>query len=200
MLADLLEFVSPWLRPCCSPRSGRRPPTSCSARTVDGETFEGRPLAWTDYEMHLLGRDGRLHTFDPQEAKDAKKTSPNFFGYSVPEMKRELYREFGDALDITTTQHYIVVHPRGGHSDWANRFEELYRSCLAYFRVRGFQPEEPKFPLVAIVYRNRDELQSGRVGQRQVACRPNTLGHYDNTSNRVQLYDVTAGNHERRLV
>ena len=160
--------------------------------TVDGETFEGRPLAWTDYEMHLLGRDGRLHAFNPQEAKDAKKTSPNFVGYSVPEMKRDLYRDFGDALDITATQHYIVVHPRG-RGEWARRFEELYRSFLAYFRVRGFQLEEPKFPLVAIAYRNRDDYNraASAFGDSLPA---NTLGHYDNLSNRVQLFDVTAGN------
>ncbi len=160
--------------------------------TVDGETFEGKPLAWTDDEMYLLGRDGRLHAFHPQEAKDAKKTSPDFAGYSVPEMKRELYREFGDALDITTTPHYIVVHPRGGHSDWAARFEELYRSCLAYFRVRGFQPEEPKFPLVAIVHRNRDDYYRAASASGK-SLPPNMLGHYDNSSNRVQLFDVTAG-------
>src|SRR3990170_5884112 len=88
--------------------------------TVDGETFEGKPLAWTDYEMHLLGRDGRLHDFNPKDAKNAKKTSPHFVGYTIPEMKRELYREFGEGFDIDTTQHYIVIHPRTDHSDWAN--------------------------------------------------------------------------------
>jgi hypothetical protein len=161
--------------------------------TVDGETIEGRPLAWTDDVMHLLGRDGRRHTFDPQAAKDAKKTSPYFYGYSVPEVKRELYREFGDALEITATQHYVVVHPRGEGSEWANRFESLYRSLLAYFRVRGFQPEEPKFPLVAIVHRNRDDYYQAATASGN-SVPPNTLGHYDNLTNRVQLFDVTAGN------
>jgi hypothetical protein len=160
--------------------------------TVDGETFEGKPLAWTDNVMYLLGRDGRKHTFDPQQVKDAERTSPEFYGYSVPEMKRELYKEFGDSLDITATQHYIVVHPREGGGDWANRFEALYRSFLAYFRVRGFQPEEPKFPLVAIVHRNQEEYDrvAAALGDGLI---PNTLGHYDHTSNRVQLFDVTAG-------
>jgi Protein of unknown function (DUF1570) len=159
--------------------------------TVDGETFEGRPLAWTDDVMHLLARDGRLHTFPPHDAKDAKKTSPTFSGYTMQEMKRELYREFGDQLEITTTQHYIVVHPPG-HSDWAQRFEELYRSFLAYFRVRGFEPEEPKFPLVGIVYRNRDDYyRAAAAGGHNLS--PNVLGHYDHLSNRVQLFDVTAG-------
>ncbi len=161
--------------------------------TVDGATFEGQPLAWTDDEMYLLGRDGRLHAFHPQEAKDAKKTSPSFVGYSVPEMKRELYRDFGDSLDITTTQHYIVMHPPGGNSDWAGRFEELYRSCLAYFRVRGFHPEEPKFPLVAIVYRNQADYYRAVSGDGK-SLPPGMLGHYDISTNRVHLFDVTAGN------
>ena len=52
--------------------------------TVDGETFEGRPLAWTDNVMYLLGRDGRLHTFNPHEVKDAKKTSPHFTATPSP--------------------------------------------------------------------------------------------------------------------
>ena len=85
-------------------------------------------------------------------------------------MKRELYKEFGDALDITTTQHYIVVHPRGEGGEWANRFEDLYRSFLAYFRVRGFQLEEPKFPLVAIVYPQSRRLLPRRCRQWHQAC------------------------------
>jgi hypothetical protein len=157
--------------------------------TVDGKTFEGKPLAWTDYEMHLLGRDGRLHDFDPQKAKDARKTGATFVGYSVPEMKRELYRDFGDALDITATKHYIVVHPRGEGDQWANRFEQLYRSCLAYFRVRGFHVEEPKFPLVGIVFRNQDDYRRA-ASANGMNLSDNVLGHYEIDSNRVQLYDV----------
>ena len=161
--------------------------------TVEGETFEGRPLAWTDDQMHVLSRDGQLHSFDPSEAKDAKKTSPNFMGYSMAEMKRDLYRDFGDALDITTTQHYIVVHPRGEGGDWAHRFEDLYRSFLAYFRVRGFKLDEPKFPMVAIVYRNRDDYYRA-ASANGTDLPPGMLGHYDNKTNRVHLFDVTAGN------
>ncbi len=159
--------------------------------TIDGETIEGQPLAWTADNMHLLGRDGRLYEFDPRDAKDAEKTAPRFEPFSMPELKRELYREFGDDLEITTTNHYIVAHPRGGHSDWAARFEELYRWCVGYFRVRGFRPREPEFPLVAIVYRNEAEYYQAAAA-RGTPLPSGMLGHYDD-SNRVYLYDVTAG-------
>jgi Protein of unknown function (DUF1570) len=161
--------------------------------TVDGETFEGRPLAWTDYVMHLLGRDGRLLSFDPHAVKNAKRTSPNFVGYSQQEMKRTLYREFGDAMDITTTQHYIVVHPHGDRSDWASLFEKLYRSFRAYFRVRGFELEDPKYPLVAVVFRNRDEF-SRAAANVLGDLPPGSPGYYSSDSNRVQLFDVTTEN------
>ena len=110
-------------------------------------------------------------------------------------MKRELYREFGDALDITTTQ---ALHRRASArratAIGRNRFEELYRSFLAYFRVRGFQPEEPKFPLVAIVY---PQSRTTTIEPRPTSGNSlptGMLGHYDHDTNRVQLFDVTAGN------
>jgi hypothetical protein len=111
----------------------------------------------------------------------------------MPEMKRELYREFGDALDVTTTQHYIVVHPRGEQDAWAQRFEDLYRWCLAYFRVRGFRPQEPPYPMVAIVYRNQGDYYRAASAS-GTPLMPGTLGHYDLDTNRVYLYDVTNGN------
>ncbi|MGD9635099.1 MAG: DUF1570 domain-containing protein [Pirellulales bacterium] len=159
--------------------------------TVDGETIEGRPLAWTDHSMYLLGRDGQLHTFDPHEAKDAKKTSPNFYGYSSQEMRQRLAKEFGNSMQITTTKHYVVVHPPGAASKWADHFEQLYRSFVAYFRVRGFQLEEPKFPLVAVVFRNKAEFE--RNLQESADNKGGVLlGYYTPTDNRVNTFDITA--------
>lgn len=159
---------------------------------VKGESIEGQPLHWTADEMTLLGRDGQLHKFNPKDAKDAVKTSPHFQAYTMAEMKRELYREFGDDLAITTTPHYIVAHPRGGHSDWAERFEDLYRWCLVYFHVRGFEPREPVYPLVAIVYPNQAEYYRAAAARGE-PMPSGSLGHYDSDSNRVYLFDTTAG-------
>jgi Protein of unknown function (DUF1570) len=159
---------------------------------VNGQTLEGKPLIWSATDMSMLGRDGRLYDFDPREAKNGAKTGPRFIPYTMPEMKRELYRELGQTLDISTTQHYIVVHPRGSKDTWDNRFEDLYRSCIQYFRVRGFTPREPEFPLVAIVYRNQADYFAAASAS-GTPMRPGTLGHYDPSSNRVFLFDVTSG-------
>jgi hypothetical protein len=160
---------------------------------VDGQMLEGKPLSWSQEQVLLLGRDGRLHEFHPKRAKNAQKTSPRFFGYSASEMKAALQSEFDKQFDITTTRHYLVVHPAGERDQWANRFEELYNRFEHYFRVRGFSLNAPPYPLVAIVY--RDEAEYHRHARASgTPMRPNTLGHYDPTSNRVFLFDVTSGN------
>jgi hypothetical protein len=159
---------------------------------VDGQMIEGKPLHWSQQQMLLLGRDGRLHDFNPKLAKEAKKTSPRFFGYSPSEMKTALQQEFDKRFDITTTRHYLVVHPAGERDQWGNRFEDLYNRFEHYFRVRGFKLSAPEYPLVAVVFRNQDEYYKHAAAS-GTPMRPNTLGHYDPTSNRVFLFDVTAG-------
>src|SRR5687768_8816322 len=94
---------------------------------VNGEMLEGRLLNWSSDQMLLLGRDGRLHDFNPKLAKEGKKTSPRFFSYSQSEMKTVLQKEFGKSYDVSATRHYLVVHPAGERDQWANRFEDLYK-------------------------------------------------------------------------
>src|SRR5688572_18337070 len=159
---------------------------------VDGQMLEGKPLSWSAEQMLLLGRDGRLHDFNPKRAKEAQKTSPRFFGYSPSEMKTALQQEFDKRFDISTTRHYLVVHPRGQRDQWANRFEELYNRFEHYFRVRGFKLSQPQFPLVAIVFRDQAEYYRHAEAS-GTPMRPNTLGHYDPESNRVFLFDITSG-------
>jgi hypothetical protein len=161
--------------------------------TVDGEVLEGKPLRWNKQQMFLLSRDGRLYEFNPKLARDAVKTGAQFASYSASEMKLSLEHEFGNRFEVSSIRHFVVVHPRGERDLWAGRFEELYDRFEHYFRVRGFQLEEPLFPLVAIVFRDQDEyLRNAAAGGKPM--HPNTLGHYDPLSNRVFLFDVTAEN------
>ncbi len=158
---------------------------------VDGKMLEGKPLHWSANQMLLLGRDGALYDFNPKLAKEAQKTSPRFFGYSQSEVKGQLQKEFGKQFDVSTTRHYLVVHPQGERDEWANRFEDLYKRFEHYFRVRGFTLDEPPYPLVAIVFRNEADYRrhAEAIGD---PVPPGWLGHYSPSSNRVFLFDSTA--------
>ena len=161
---------------------------------VDGQILEGKPLHWSAAQMLLLGRDGRLYEFNPKLARDAVKTGAHYISYSASEMKVSLEHEFGNRFEVSSIRHYVVVHPRGERDLWAGRFEDLYNRFEHYFRVRGFELDEPAYPLVAVVYRTRDEYMQAAAAS-GTPMHPNTLGHYDPRSNRVFLFDVTAQNH-----
>lgn len=153
------------------------------------EQVEGRPLAWDASTVCLLGRDGRLWQFAPGEATDFRKTSSRFQSYSVSEIRAMLLRELGQAYEVSGTSHYLVAHPRGQRQRWAERFEELYRSLVRYFAVRGFRVEGPPFPLVAVVCPSRAEFVR-RCQVRQTVRGVSIDGTYLLESNRIVLYDA----------
>lgn len=155
---------------------------------VSGRQLEGRPLLWTEEQALLLGRDGHLWSFDPRKGTRLKKSAPRFRGFSQADMRGRLLAEFGRQFEVTGTGHYLVVHPAGQRDVWAGRFEELYRSFVHYFTVRGFQPKSPKYPLVAVVFSDRDRFV-GYSLKKGIRVPSTGLGYYSPTSNRILLYD-----------
>ncbi len=156
--------------------------------TVDGKTFEGRPLAWDDTVVHLLGRDGRLWSFDPDKVTKFKQTAQRFKPYSTSKIRSMLLRELGDGFEVTGTSHYMVAHRKGQRDKWAKRFEDLYRSFVRYFSVRDFKLKEPPFPLIAVVCRDQNEFMR-LTAQRGMSVGRGVMGYYSLKSNRITLFD-----------
>ncbi|HUY36285.1 MAG TPA: DUF1570 domain-containing protein [Pirellulales bacterium] len=158
-----------------------------------GTHIEGAPLVWSERQVEFLDRDGRLWSFAPQEAKQVRRISPSFRGYSAAELRSRLSGELGKSFEISGTGHYLVAHAPGQKDYWSRRFEDLYRSFVHYFSVRGFRLSEPEFPLVAIVFRNqRDFLRYAERDGAKMSSQ--VLGYYSPASNRVSLFDIGGGN------
>ncbi len=164
---------------------------------IDGRSLEGMPLAWTNKQVFLLARDGWLWEFAPGQATRFRKTSSSFTSYSAAEIRARLERELSGRLEVTGTGHYLVAHPKGKGGFWANRFEELYRSCVYYFRRRDLRVRDPEFPLVAIVWPRREDFVRYAATQGS-QVRGDVLGFYSPISNRVTLYDQSAGSSANR--
>ncbi len=158
------------------------------ATDVDGQRFEGRPLFWSQDRVQLMLRDGRLFEFPTTSATNFSKTADHFKSYSAAEVRSRLAAELGQDFEITSTGHYLVAHPKGQRDRWARRFEDLHRQFVHYFTVRGFEVEEPSFPLIAIVWKNQDEYRRHAV-RTGTAVGKNVLGYYSPKTNRVHLYD-----------
>ncbi len=162
------------------------------ATQVDGKKLEGQPLVWDQRQMFMLGRDGALYDFVPREAENSRKIGRGFRGYSIGEMRQRVRKEYDRSFEISTTKHFVVVHPRGEWSAWSVRLESLYRSFVHYMNVRGFNLQSPKVPLVAIVFRNQSEYYRYAAANGS-KLQPGTLGHYDPQSNRIFLFDANSG-------
>jgi hypothetical protein len=102
----------------------------------------------------------------------------------------------GNKLVVTGTGHYLVAHPKGREA-WAKRFEDLYRSCVHYFGLRGMRVREPDFPLVAIVWDKREDFLRYSAAQGS-QVRSDVLGFYSPKTNRVTLYDQGGGKSNNR--
>ncbi len=174
-----------------APAAGEPAPFMMQTRLGD-RVVEGQPLVWSKSQVLLLGRDGALYDFDPADAKDSKKTGKSYVGYAPAEIQALLRAEFGRRVDLSTTAHFVVVHPRGQGRQWADHLETLYRGFTHYMSVRGFPTREPATPLVAVVFASQDEYFQDSAA-RGMPLAPGTLGHYDPLSNRVYLYDLTEG-------
>ena len=80
------------------------------------------------------------------------------------------------------------MHPAGERGEWPKRFDELYRAFVHYFSARGWRPEPPSFPLVAVVFSSREEFHSyARRQDDSIAL--NVLGYYSPRTNRIVLFD-----------
>jgi hypothetical protein len=156
---------------------------------VGGQKLEGQPIEWNDRTMLLFGRDGQLYQFANAAAKKSRKTAAAFQGYSSSEMSERLGKEFGKDFEITTTNHFVVVHPHGEWRAWADRLESLFRSFTHSMQVRGFPIRAPKVPLVAVVFRTQSEYYRYAAANGN-PLQPGTLGHYDPNSNRIFLFNA----------
>ncbi|HVX12954.1 MAG TPA: DUF1570 domain-containing protein [Pirellulales bacterium] len=166
-------------------------PKGTFSLNIDGKHIEGLPLRWS-HDHVLLARDGRVWNLNDDEARGAQPSSSIFRSYSAAEVRARLAAELGKAFEISGTGHYLVAHAPGQRDYWSKRFEDLYRSFVHYFRVRGFKLQEPEFPLVAIVFRNQDDfLAYARRDGAQIGA--NVLGYYSPVSNRISLFDIGGG-------
>jgi hypothetical protein len=157
-----------------------------------GRTLNGLVLADLPQEVQILANDGQLRILSKDKLNRPQWTNGSFIASPAAELKTELQREFGRSFEVSGTGHYLVVHPAGQRDAWAARFEEIFRSFRYYFQVRSFPLQEPKFILVAVVFPTQSDFMrfSGQQGNRVSSS---VLGYYEPKSNRVYMYDFTAG-------
>lgn len=168
--------------------AAKGPANFMMSTTVDGHAIEGQPLYWNREIMCLLSRDGAMHVFANQDAQQSRKIERRFYPLKSTEMKNQLREEFGRSFDVSSSEHFVVVHPKGVGSVWAERMETLYRTFMSSMRVRGISTHRPRVIMVAVVFRNRGHYYS-YFAKQGTPLSQGIVGHYEHASNRVFLYE-----------
>lgn len=151
------------------------------------DAHRGIPIMDFSSELIVLGRDGQLHTLKGQAKDNVRNLKSPYEPATTAEMRSRLQREFGRDFEVLTTQHFLVVQPRGRGERWPQMFEKSHRAFVNYMSRRGVQIRRGRFPMVAVVMPDSaamyTELDKMNVDAKRVA------GIYARESNRVITHD-----------
>lgn len=156
---------------------------------------EGRVLTEAaDGGLLVECADGRLWNVDAAELKSRESLDRPFRAMTADELGRVLKAEAGGDAEIVSTRHYVICTRAG--KPFARYcgalFERLYAGFYNYWKQRGIELREPEFLLPAIVL--ADERQFAAFTTRDAGPGvADAKGYYSIGSNRIVLYDLTAG-------
>ncbi len=90
------------------------------------------------------------------------------------------------------THHYLICYNTSReYAMWCGALlERLYTGFTSFWTHKGLKLEEPEFPLVAIIFRDRDAYVAharDEVGETAATI----IGYYSLQSNRITMYDLT---------
>jgi hypothetical protein len=152
------------------------------------DAIEGRIVERGQGWCALYDREGRMHTIDLSKVTRFKKVSSTFAPHSFQTLRTKLLKEFGSGSEVSTTRHYVVCAPKGRAKTYCDVFEKTWRRFHMYFAIRGFKMNDPEFPMIAVVLKDRKSfLNYARKEKAKVDS--SILGYYWSTHNRVIMFE-----------
>ena len=145
-----------------------------------------------DGGLLFLARDGALWIVQPEELLQRKRLSQDVRPFSQTEMSAQLMKEMPVGCRIHKTAHFLICYNTSkAYAQWCGAlYERLYRAFYGYWKTAGITLQEPDYPLVAMVFEDRQTyLKYSRhdLGTAATAA----IGYYNMRTNRTIAYDLT---------
>ena len=162
-------------------------------RNGQEKSVEGRLLLTAqDGGVLLMAPDGVLWAVPPDQQVSRAAEAKPFTPLSADELGAKLLAELPPGFEPYQTTNYLICHDTSkAYAQWCGSlFERLYLAFTNYWRRRGFEIRQPEFPLVAIVFADRDayiRYSRDEVGD----AIESIIGYYSLRSNRMVMYDLT---------
>jgi Protein of unknown function (DUF1570) len=155
--------------------------------TQNGKQFEGRLEAKSHDACWLMGRDGQLWPFEISHVESVRTIAEHFHEFSSAELRDQLRRQLPKHFRIEGTGHFLICAEQNNRRI-GEVCEDTYRTFRRYFSVRGFKISEPEFPLVVIVFPDRDAFVR-YCRKDKIEPPAGMLGYYMRLTNRIALFD-----------
>jgi hypothetical protein len=160
-----------------------------------GKTIEvtGRVLTEAkDGGLLVQGRDGTIWAIPPEEQVEHTSDKQPFQPLSRDELAKRVLAELPRGFRAHATTHYLIFYNTSpAYAQWCGSlFERLYLAFINFWSRKGFELHAPEFPLVAIVFADKQsylDFTRPELGEAGEAI----FGYYALLSNRMTMYDLT---------
>lgn len=144
-----------------------------------------------DGGVMLQGDDGRIWMIQPEQVIERQSDDLALQPLDNDQIEERLLNELKNGFSVFRTQHYVVVY--NSSEEYAKQvaalFEQLYRGFFAYWKNQNWELPEPRFPLVALVFRDHSAfLKHARAEIGETA--DSVIGYYHLSSNRMTTFNV----------
>lgn len=156
-------------------------------RTVKGQIL----VEAQDGGLMLQSDDGRIWMVQPDQIIERSSDDKAFKPLSDREMADRMKAEFPKGFSIHKTAHYVIVHntTEAYVKDVGLLFERLHKGFYAFWKNQGWRLPEPEFPLVALVFADRNNFlkhATPEVGETANVV----IGYYHLSSNRMTTFNM----------
>lgn len=145
-----------------------------------------------DGGLLLMDSARTLWAVTPDEITRHEKDQHEFKLLDKESMSKQLQKELTGQFRVHTTAHYVICYNTSkAYAEWCGAlFERLYRAFGIYWKNRGFELDDPNWPLVALVFDDRQSYSQYARSELGDAT-GSIIGYFSLRSNRVIMYDLT---------
>lgn len=145
-----------------------------------------------DGNLLLLAEDGQLWSLKQEDIVSIAASDEPLQPLSQDEMFARCKEQLPAGFNLHKTKHYVLIYNTSEvYVKWvAELFEHLHRNFYSYWRTKGIRLDEPRFPLVALVFSDKASYLSyaeREIGESAKAM----IGYFNLRTNRMVTYDLT---------
>jgi len=140
----------------------------------------------------LLTPEGQLWTLQPEDILARSPADKPMQALTSEEIYAKIKLQATDGFKVHKTSHFVIIYNTNDiYAQWVGEmYEGLFRKFHNFWKSKKIELEEPRFPLVAIVFNTKEAYLAyaeREIGETAAAL----IGYYNMQTNRMISFDMT---------